>query len=139
MMKFEDATVSVKMKLFGLWVTFMFLYAYCDIFSLFRPGIINEMIAGFIGPFAVSQMSLVLTSMIPAIPALMILVCLFIKPGVARWINIIAGVVYTFVGIGNLIGETWAYYLIYGVLEILISVLVVITAIKWPQKEEGGK
>jgi hypothetical protein len=135
-MKFEDATVSVKIKLFGLWVTFVLLYVYCDIFSLFRPGIINEMIAGFIGPFPVTQMSLVLTSMIPAIPALMIIVCLFLKSGIARWINIIVGIVYTFIGIGNLIGETWAYYWIYGVLEIVLSVSIVITAIKWPKNEE---
>jgi hypothetical protein len=93
------------------------------------------MIAGFIGPFAVSQISLVLASMISAIPALMILVCLFLKSGIARWVNIIVGILYTCVGIGNLIGETWAYYWIYGVLEILIAVFIVLTAIKWPKNE----
>ena len=71
--------------------------------------------------------------MLMAVPALMVSACLFIKANVLRWINIIVGALYTVVGIGNLIGETWAYYLIYGVVEIFLAILIMVVAFKWPK------
>jgi hypothetical protein len=130
----EDIKVNTRIKLIGLWITLMLLYLYCDIFTFFRPGHINEILAGFMGPFTIGQMTLVFSSLLMAIPALMIIACLFIKLNIIKWINIIVGILYTFVGIGNLIGEVWAYYIIYGIIEMLITIFIVITAIKWPKK-----
>jgi hypothetical protein len=112
----------------------MLLYIYCDIYSFFRPNHINEINDGFMGPFQINQISLVIAALMMAIPALMIVANLFVKLVIIKWINIIAGIVYTFVNIGNIIGETWAYYLIYGVIEIIITVLIIIKSIKWPKK-----
>jgi hypothetical protein len=93
------------------------------------------MIAGFIGPFEVSQMTLVLFGILMAVPALMILVCLFIRrAAIAKWINVVAGVVYTIVNVGNLVGESWAYYWLYGVIEIAVTVGAVVLAVKWPKE-----
>ncbi|MDR1539070.1 MAG: DUF6326 family protein [Clostridiales bacterium] len=50
-----------------------FVYLYCDIFSFFRPGHIEEVLAGFMGPVAINQMSLVSASLVLAILALMIM------------------------------------------------------------------
>ena len=69
-----------------------------------------------------------------AIPSLMIIANIFIKLIAIKWINIIAGILYTLVNIGNIIGEKWAYYIIYGVIEIIITVLIIIKSIKWPKK-----
>jgi len=38
---------------------------------------------------------------------------------------------FALVSIGNLVGESWAYYWIYGVIEFLVTVLIVIKAFKW--------
>ena len=54
----DDVKVSVRMKLSALWVALMLLYIYADIFSLYRPGQIEKMMEGFIGPLAVTQASL---------------------------------------------------------------------------------
>ena len=51
-----------------------------------------------------------------------------------KWINIIAGIVYTLVNVGNIVGEKWAYYLIYGIIEIIITILIIIKSIKWDKK-----
>jgi len=70
-----------------------------------------------------------------AVPALMILVCLFIRrAAIAKWINVVAGVVYTIVNVGNLVGESWAYYWLYGVIEIAVTVGAVVLAVKWPKE-----
>jgi hypothetical protein len=133
-LEYEDCKISTRIKLVGLWITLMILYIYADIFSLYRPGYINEIITGFMGPLVVGQFTLITSSLLMAIPTLMIIACLFIKLGIIKWINIIIGIVYTLVSIGNLIGEKWIYYIIYGLIEIAITVLIVILAIKWPKK-----
>lgn len=130
-LKFEDVKLNVRIKLMVLWIALMLLYIYADIFSFYKPGHINEVIAGFMGPIAVDQMALVFSGILMVIPVFVVITCLFINTRAVRWINIITGVLYTFVGIGNLIGETWAYYLIYGVVEILVTMLIIITAFKW--------
>jgi hypothetical protein len=132
--EYVDIKFSTRTVLMGLWITLMLLYIYCDIYSFFRPNHINEINDGFMGPFQINQISLVIAAMMMAIPALMIVANLFIKLVIIKWINIIAGIVYTFVNIGNIIGEIWAYYLIYGVIEIIITVLIIIKSIKWPKK-----
>ena len=42
----EDMHVPVKLKLAASWRLSMFLYAYGDIFSYFRPGFIQDVMEG---------------------------------------------------------------------------------------------
>jgi hypothetical protein len=131
----EDVKINVKMKLSALWAALMLLYIYADHFSLFRMGQIEEMISGRIGPFPVTQGSLLAFSILMMIPAVMVFLSLALKPTVSRWANIILGVLYTFVNISNLIGETWAYYMFFGVVEIVLTLLIVWYAWKWRNPE----
>jgi len=45
------------------------------------------------------------------------------------------GVLYTFVNISNLIGETWAYYIFSGVVELVLTFLIVWYAWNWRTPE----
>jgi len=132
----EDMKIGVKIKLSALWVAMMLLYIYADILSLFRPGQIEEMIEGLMGPFPATQGSLFAASILMIIPAGMVFLSLTLKPTVNRWVNITLGVLYTFVNISNLIGETWAYYIFFGIAEIVLTLLMVWYAWKWPKKGE---
>ena len=136
--KLNEITVSVRVKLAGLWVTLMLLYIYCDIYSTFRTGFLSEAMAGKMGPFEVSQATLAIMGalMIPA--ALMVAVSLFAKAGIVKWVSIIVGILYAFVNIGNLVGETWVYYWIYGALELALTIFIVVFAAKWPKEEKGN-
>ena len=127
----EDVKINVKLKLSALWAALMLLYIYADHFSLFRMGQIEEMISGRIGPFAVTQGSLLAFSILMMIPAVMVFLSLALKPTVSRWANLILGVLYTFVNISNLIGETWVYYIVFGVVEIVLTFLIVWYAWNW--------
>ncbi|GHU25545.1 hypothetical protein FACS1894172_17850 [Spirochaetia bacterium] len=132
--EYDDAKLNTRMLLIGLWTALMLLYIYCDIFTFFRPNHINEIIDGFMGPFPVNQISLMVAGILMALPALMIIANLFIKMVKIKWINIIGGILYTLVNIGNMVGEKWAYYIIYGIIELVITVLIIIKSIKWPKK-----
>jgi hypothetical protein len=41
------------------------------------------------------------------------------------------GILYILVSVSNLIGESWAYYLLFGVLEIGLAGLVVAYSYRW--------
>ena len=128
----EDVKVGVNRKLSALWTTLMFLYIYADILSFFRPGQLNKIMAGRMGPFEANQGTLLLASATMIIPACMVFLSLVLKPAVNRWANIILGLLYALVNISNLIGETWAYYLLFSAVELVIVALIVILAWKWP-------
>lgn len=127
----EDMKIPVKMKLAALWAALMFLYVYADIFSMYKPGQIEEMASGRMGPFPVTQGSLLTSSILMLIPAVMVFLALALKPKVDRWANIILGVLYTAVNVGNLVGETSAFYILFGIVEMALTLLIVGHAWKW--------
>ena len=130
-MKNHISHISTEVKLAGLWTTLMLLYVYCDIYSFHRTGYVEEILANKIGSFEVSQGLLAAFGLLMIIPAIMIPACLFLNTKAARWANVIVGALYTLVNIGNLLGETWAYYWLYGVCEIVITIAIFIVAAKW--------
>ncbi len=131
----EDVKINVKIKLSAIWVTMMMLYIYADILSLFRPGQLDEMLKGFMGPFPATQGSLFVASVMMMIPAVMVFLSLVLKAKLNRGVNIAVGVLYILVNISNLIGESWAYYIAFGLVELVFAVLIVWVAWKWPQQE----
>lgn len=132
----QDVPINVKLRLSALWVAMMLLYIYADILSLFRPGQVQEIIEGRMGPFAATQVSLLTATILMTIPAVMVFLSLTLKPKASRRANIIFGVLYTLVNISNLIGESWVYYLFFGAVEIVLTLMIVWYAWRWPEQEE---
>jgi hypothetical protein len=135
---FNQGFPNTRIKRMGLWTTLMLLYIYCDIYSTFRTGYLQEAMAGKMGPFEVSQTTLAIFGALTIPTALMVAVSLFAKAGVVKRASIIVGVAYTVVNISNLIGETWVYYWIYGTLELAITVFIIIVAARWPKEENNN-
>ena len=131
----ENVKINVKLKLSALWIALMLIYIYADILSLFKTGALEKMMNGFMGPFPVTQASLLSASILMMIPAVMVILSLALKPRVNRWVNIILGAVYTLVNINNFIGETWIYYISFVVVEIALTLLIVWFAWKWTDPE----
>ena len=135
--KMEDVKINVKMKLSALWVALMLVYIYADILSNFKPGAIGKVMGGFMGPFPVTQGSLLSASILMIIPAVMVFLSLTLKHQVNRWANIILGVLYTLVNLSNMIGETsWIFYMSFVVVEIALTLLIVGYAWKWRNPED---
>lgn len=134
----DDGRISVRTKLSALWAAMMFLYVYADILSLYKPGELDEIQRGMMGPFEATQGSLLLATILVAIPALAIIGSITLAPRWSRGVNIGLGAVYTLVNISNLIGETWAFYLTFGVLEIALTSIIIWTAWKWPAAEAAS-
>ncbi len=131
----EDGKTPTKALLSALWAALMFLYIYADHFSLYKPGQMEGVMAGRMGPFPVTQASLLTAAILMLIPALMVFLSLALKPRVGRWANIILGLLYTAVNIGNLVGESWAFYLLFGIVEMALTLLIAWYAWTWRNVE----
>ena len=121
----DQANIGVRPKLAALWATMMFLYVYADVLSFYRPGEVDEIREGMMGPFEVSQAALLAASVVVIIPAFMIFISLILPSRINRWTNITAGILFTLVNVVNLLGETWVYYWVFGILEILVTLLII--------------
>jgi hypothetical protein len=129
----EDLKVPVKLKLSALWTSVMFCYIYADYFELFKPGKLERIIAGN-GPLGqTTQGVLVVASLVLAIPSVMIFLSVALNATVNRRVNIIAGSLYT-VTIMFTASRNWAFMRMYGVIEIVLTGLVVWYAWKWPRQ-----
>jgi hypothetical protein len=51
----DEPKVAVRAKLSALWAALVLLYVYADVLSLFRPGQIEEMSEGRVGPTEATQ------------------------------------------------------------------------------------
>src|SRR5262245_26630190 len=92
----EDIKVHVKIKLSALWISVMFCYIYADYFGLYVPGALQRMLEGKMGPLGpTTQGVLLFTSVMMAIPSIMVILSLALNPNLNRWLNIILGAIYT--------------------------------------------
>jgi len=131
----EDIKVSVKSKLATLWASFMFLYIYVDYFHLYMPGSINDILAGKVFIFDISYVFLMIAMFFVAIPALMIFLSVALTAKVNRWANIIIAVMYIPYMLFNLAGEAWMHMVFGAVVEVVLLLLIIRYAWKWPRIE----
>jgi hypothetical protein len=130
----EDAKIPVKIKLSALWASLMLCFVYGDYFGLYVPGKLGNMIDGRMGPLgAVTQNVLVGTSVMMAIPALMVFLSLVMKPAISRWVNALLGLAYAVIMVMTMPGA-WRFYQLLGVVEILLCLAIVGFALKWPRR-----
>ena len=66
--EFEPFKVNVRIKISALWAAMLFVFAYVDIFSLFRPDFRADVEAGVVGGFTVNQTFLLVTTIYIAHP-----------------------------------------------------------------------
>ena len=132
-MAFEDITVPVRFKLFALWVSVLFFYVYGDYFELYQPGKLQQMLAGRMPLGAISQGVLLGMSSVMVIPSLMPFLSLILPAGVNRWANIVFGTLYTVTMILAIRGG-WHFYVFFGVIEIILTLLIVFYAWTWPKQ-----
>ena len=131
----EDIKLNVKLKLVALWASLMFFVIYLDYFHLYMPGKIEEILAGKMFVFDITQVSLLAGLATITIPALMISLSAALPDKANRWTNIIVAVVYIPFILFNLAGEAWVHMVFGAVVEVVLLVLVIWYAWKWPQQK----
>ena len=131
----EDIKVDVKQKLAALWAALMFIYLYVDYFHLYMPGSLKEMIAGKVFVFDITRAFLSAALISMTIPALMIFLSVALLSKVNRVTNLIVAAVYIPYTLTNLAGEAWIHMVFAAVVEVVLLVLIIRYAWKWPRVE----
>ena len=131
----EDVKINVKIKLSALWVAVNLLFLYVDVYSFFRPGIIEDALAGKVWEFQISQGWLLGVIISITIPSLMVFLSLILKAKANRWTNIIVSSLKIVTLLAFVIGESWAFYIFATIVEVVLLSLIVWYAWKWPRQE----
>lgn len=111
----------------------LFVFAYVDLFSLYRPDFRADLEAGEIGGFTVNQSFLLGTTVYALIPSLMVFGALIPRPRVNRIANIALSVIYALTIVAGAIGE-WTYYIVGSAIEIALLATIAYYAWTWPRE-----
>src|SRR5215203_559958 len=87
----------------------MFLVIYVDYFALYKPGFIDDILAGRVYEFAIGPTFVTLGFTVIAIPSLMILLSMTLPARVNRAANLVVASLNIPVMIFNAAGESWTY------------------------------
>lgn len=131
--KFEPATVNVRTKISALWTSMLFVFAYVDLFSLYRPDFRADLEAAEVGGFTVNQSFLLGTTGYVVIPSLMVFSTLVLQPRLNRIANIALGIVFIVTIVIGAVGE-WSYYILGSVVEVAMLAAIVYYAWTWPKQ-----
>ncbi len=130
----DNPPIPVQAKLAAAWTSFMFLYIYVDYFVLYKPGVVDDILAGIVFEFDISQTFVVIALTLVAIPILMILLSTTLPARVNRATNLVVATLYIPVSMYNAVGESWTYF--YGLsigLEVLLLAFILRSAWTWPR------
>ena len=130
----HDPPVPVRAKLAAAWTSFMFVYIYTDYFTLYKPGFIDDILAGVVWEFQISQTLLTVFLALTAVHSLMIVLSVILPARANRVINLVVASVYIPFSMFNAVGESWTYF--YGLsigLEVLLLAFILRSAWTWPR------
>jgi len=132
----ENQKVNIKIKLASLWASATFCYLYGDYFELYTPDKVNSLITG--DNIMDNPTTLLIASIILAIPSVMVAASIFLKAKINRILNILFGTLFTimmiFIGISST-NEWYLFYVFLAFLESIITALIVWYAWKWPKEK----
>lgn len=123
--------MQVKVRLAALWASFMFLYLYVDYFHLYMPGSMENILAGRVFVFDITQVFLLTALASVSIPAIMIFLSVALSAKANRWTNMIVAVVYIPYTLFNLAGEAWMHMVFGAMVEVVLLLLIIRYARKW--------
>jgi hypothetical protein len=129
----HDPPVPVRAKLAAAWTSFMFLYIYVDYLHLYKPGIIDDILAGVVFEFDISQTFVVIALTSVAIPTFMILLSMTLPARVNRAVNLVVATLLIPYSAFNVLGAgSWTYFYGLGIgLELLLLAYILRSAWTW--------
>ncbi len=133
----EDLRMPVQAELAAAWTSCMFLYIYVDYFHLYKPGVVDDILAGTVFTFDISPTILTVMLASVAIPALMVMLSMTLPARVNRATNLVVASLYIPYSMYNAAGESWDWAFFYGLsigLEVLLLAFILRSAWTWPRR-----
>lgn len=125
-----SSPIDVRIRMAALWATTMMIFAYVDLFSLFRPDFRAALDQGKVFVFDVGQPFLLGATIYVIIPSLMIYLSLVMPRRLNRVVSISLAGIYAITILGGAIGE-WNYYVLGSAVEFVLLALVIRHSWTW--------
>jgi hypothetical protein len=125
-----SSLIDVRIRMAALWATTMIIFAYVDLFSLFRPDFRAALDQGKVFVFDVGQPFLLGVTIYVIIPSLMIYLSLVMPRRLNRVVSISLAGLYAITIVGGAVGE-WSYYVLGSVVEVVLLALVIHHSWTW--------
>jgi hypothetical protein len=138
----EDLRMPLQAKLAAAWTSFMFLYIYVDYLALYKPGFVDDILAGIVHEFDTGPIFVALALTLMAVPILMILLSTALPARANRTVNLVVAALYIPVSVYNAAGESWTYVYFYGLsigLEVLLLAFILRSAWTWPRRAQRSR
>ena len=137
----DDVRLPLKARLAAAWTSFMFLYVYVDHLSLYKPGVLDELLAGRVHEFDTGPTFVAMGLTLVAVPILMIVCSMTLPARVNRVANLVVASLYLPITVYNVAGEPMSYAYFYGLsigLEVLLLAYIAWSAWAWPRVAAGA-
>src|SRR4051794_23175924 len=72
----DNPPIPLQAKLAAAWTSFMFLYVYVDILAIYKPGVVDDILAGVVWEFHITQTWAITALTLLAIPIFMVVLCM---------------------------------------------------------------
>lgn len=125
-----SSLIDVRIRMAALWAATMMIFAYVDLFSLFRPDFRAALDQGKVFVFDVGQPFLLGVTIYVIIPSLMIYLSLVMPRRLNRVVSIGLAGLYAITIVGGAVGE-WSYYVLGSVVEVVLLALVIHHSWTW--------
>ncbi|MGH1488534.1 MAG: DUF6326 family protein [Acidimicrobiales bacterium] len=128
-----DCTVNVRVKISALWAAMLFIFAYVDLFALYRPDFRADLAEDKISVFTVNEAFLLFATGYITVASLMVFLTVVLRPRIARMSNMIISVLYVLTIVPSAIGE-WYYFILGSILEVGLLGMIFYYAWSWPKQ-----
>lgn len=124
------APVDVRIRMSALWAAVMFVFAYVDLFSLYRADVRASIESGKMFIFDIGQPFLLGVTIYVIVPSLMIYLSLVLGRRINRAVNLVFAALYAITIGGSAVGE-WNYFILGSAVEVALLLVVVHHAWTW--------
>lgn len=131
----RNTKLDTKILLSTMWIFAVLNYLYCDLLSLYEPGIIEQLFSGSIEGIVFSKGLLLVAAILMETAIVMVLLSRLLSHKWNRITNIIAGAIHTLSVFGSMfVGSTPApHYLFFGIIEMITTIAIIRIAWKWKE------
>lgn len=137
-MELEEYRAPAKVKLAALWASTMFCYIYGDYFGLYVAGTLAHMNQGSMGPLGHATPGVLMaTSLMMAVPSLMVALSLLLPARICQWACIVLGLFYTAIMAVSLSGSE-PFYKVLASIEMALTLAITVIAVRWPREVHRG-
>jgi hypothetical protein len=135
-MNMNQTQTNPKKTLSVLWIFLTLNFIFCDVFTLMYSEELQQILSGKMGETVIDQPFLLVFAFLMEIPMAMILLSRFLPYRLNRWLNIVAGVLLTFVQVGSLfVGKPTLHYVFFSLIETAAASFIVWLALRWKNEE----